>query len=506
VGLVGSDAVASVTQTASGTGVTSSGVAQAGSFTATPSAAVMSGNVLASNYSFSYVPATNTVNQAPLSVSAVASLSGNIYSGAQQSGSYTSTALGSDSFTVTGLASGTHAGTYTSALTVSGAALGNYSTPSVTNANFVISPKPVTLSNTASTTTYDGVSSYQTLANANAFVPVGLVGSDAVASVTQTASGTGVTSSGVAQAGSFTVTPSAAVMGTGLASNYDFGYVASSNTVNPANLRLTAVGLSKAFDGTTASSTAPSVIGLLGSDSISALAQAFVDANVGTGKRLAVKPGYVIADGNGGNNYNVTLVADTTGVITAPASPATPASRAASASPAVVVLAPIRQESSITTAPPVLTTLTTASATMGSLPTPAPAPAVASTAAPSAAPSTASSAPVASAGVRVNTINAPSLQSPGLVTVLVPRMTASASSGLVITLPESVTSFAGGVGQPVSVSLPGQLPLPEWIRYNADTRTLIMGTVPANALPLSVVVTVGGQTTVIQISEDQTNF
>jgi hypothetical protein len=44
----------------------------------------------------------------------------------------------------------------------------------------------------------------------------------------------GVMASGVAQAGGFTVTPSAAVLNTGLASNYSFSYVASTHTVKPA--------------------------------------------------------------------------------------------------------------------------------------------------------------------------------------------------------------------------------------------------------------------------------
>ncbi len=95
---------------------------------------------------------------------------------------------------------------------------------------------------------------------------------------------------------------------------------------------------------------------------------------------------------------------------------------------------------------------------------------------------------------------------PGQVTVLVPRGAASAGTGLTIALPEAVTSFAESAGLSVSVSLPDQQPLPEWIRYDPDTRSLIMGTVPADALPLSVVVNVGGQLTVIQITEAQTNL
>jgi hypothetical protein len=95
---------------------------------------------------------------------------------------------------------------------------------------------------------------------------------------------------------------------------------------------------------------------------------------------------------------------------------------------------------------------------------------------------------------------------PGQVTVQVPRGAASAGTGLTIALPEVMTSLAESSGQSVNVSLPNQQPLPEWIRYDAATRTLVMGTVPADALPLSVVVRVGDQLTVIEITETQTNL
>jgi Trk K+ transport system NAD-binding subunit len=218
-GLIGSDALASATQTASGSGVSPGGVARAGNFSVTPSAAVL-GTGLASNYDFSYVGSTHTVDKANLSVTATPSLTGNVYRGTAYTGTYTTTALGNDAsaLTVTGVATGTNAGTYGSSLAVSGAVLSNYNTPVITDANLVISPKPVTVTNTARSTTYDGTSSYGTLAGGTAFTAT-LVGSDAVGSVTQTASGTGVTPAGVAQAGTYTVTPSAAVLSTGMASN-----------------------------------------------------------------------------------------------------------------------------------------------------------------------------------------------------------------------------------------------------------------------------------------------
>jgi hypothetical protein len=320
-----------------------------------------------------------------------------------------------------------------------------------------IDPKAVTVSNTASTTTYDGVSSYASLANGTAFTTGSLVGSDAVGSVTQTTGSTGV-----AQAGSYSVTPSAAILSTGAAGNYSFSYVASTNTVGRAGLTLTAVTSSKNYDGTTTSTGTPVVTGLLGTDTISGVSQAFNDSAAGVNKTLAVQTDYSLSDGNSGNNYSVTLVADNTGVITL-----TP-----------VVRAPvIQQTTTITTAPPPL--------------------AMASSA-PAASPVAASSS-----GVSVSTINSPTVEIPGLVSVLVPQGTAIAGTGLVIALPETVTSPAQTNNQLVNVSLPNNQPLPAWIRYDPDTKVLVTTAVPAGAFPLSVVVTVGNQSTVIQVSESQ---
>jgi hypothetical protein len=75
---------------------------------------------------------------------------------------------------------------------------------------------------------------------------------------------------------------------------------------------------------------------------------------------------------------------------------------------------------------------------------------------------------------------------------------------LVIALPEQVVAPAA-TGAAVQVTLPNGEPLPSWVRYDAATQTLVTSAVPAGAFPLSVVVTVGGQSTVVQISESQSN-
>ena len=477
--MVGSDAVATVTQTSSGYTGSATGTAQAGSFTVTPSAAIL-GNGSASNYSFSFVPSTHTVDKANLSVSATPSLSGNVYNGNAFTGSYTTTALNGETFTVTGQATGINAGTYASAMNVSGSALANYNTPVITNANFVINPKPVTVTNTDRTTTYDGVSTYAALAGGTSFTTSTMVGNDAVGSLTQTPS-----SNGAANTGTFTVTPSAAALSTGTASNYDFTYVPSTHTVNKAALTLTASTNTKNFDGKTDAQAIPTVSGLKGSDTVSNLVEAYSDVNPGTGKTLTVQAGYQISDGNQGRNYTVTLVPDQTGEIRAQA---------------VAVLPPEAPSASNNSYAPPTLTLFAASATV------APASSVSSSSSASSS-SNASSSSVSvgsSSGVVVNTINSPTTQVNGLVAVLVPSGTATAGTGLVIALPEQVlTSNAASTS--VQVTLPNNEPLPSWIRYDAATQTLVTTAVPTGAFPLSVVVTVDGKSTIIQISESKTN-
>ncbi|HWX66580.1 MAG TPA: YDG domain-containing protein [Rhodanobacter sp.] len=122
------------------------------------------------------------------------------------------------------------------------------------------------------------------------------------------------TSQGAINAGSYVITPS------GLYSN-QFGYIISYGpdaalTVNRAPLTLAAATNTKTYDGTTSAAAAPTTVGLLGSDTVSALTEAYTNQNAGTGKTLAVNAGYTVNDGNGGNNYIVSAVVNTSGVIT----------------------------------------------------------------------------------------------------------------------------------------------------------------------------------------------
>ena len=241
--LVGSDAIGSVTQTASIGGSTVTGVAQAGTFTSTPSGAVLSSGI-ADNYSFSYIGATNTVAKADLTIAAVASLTGNTYRGSAYTGTYTTTALGSDAsgITVTGQATGINAGTYTSNLSASGAVLSNYNTPTITNADLVISPAPLGIEVTG---TYSGTRNI----TPSSFAVTGLMSGDTVRSIVSA----NLADANVAYGNNY-VTSISGVSGTAVMSNYyittTYNPTPNTSTTNaatitPANLVITATNDAK---------------------------------------------------------------------------------------------------------------------------------------------------------------------------------------------------------------------------------------------------------------------
>ncbi|NJS37566.1 MAG: S-layer family protein, partial [Brachymonas sp.] len=69
---------------------------------------------------------------------------------------------------------------------------------------------------------------------------------------------------------------------------------------------LSAATDSRVYNGLAGSNAAPSATGIVAGDSISGLSQSFDSANAGS-RTLSVNGGYVINDGTGGNNYNITL-------------------------------------------------------------------------------------------------------------------------------------------------------------------------------------------------------
>ncbi|MFY9477759.1 MAG: YDG domain-containing protein [Aquabacterium sp.] len=104
--------------------------------------------------------------------------------------------------------------------------------------------------------------------------------------------------------------------------NYKVTYVDNTTSnIDRAQLTLSAVSDTKSFDNTTSSTGAPQVSGLVANDNVASLSQAFDSSAVGA-RTLNVN-GYVLNDGNNGNNYEVTLVT-ASGAITNPPPPNPP--------------------------------------------------------------------------------------------------------------------------------------------------------------------------------------
>ena len=81
----------------------------------------------------------------------------------------------------------------------------------------------------------------------------------------------------------------------------------------------------------------------------------------------------------------------------------------------------------------------------------------------------------------------------------VPEEVASARKPFAFGLPYSVTDEASNTE--VRVTLVNGKRLPKWLKYSPATRTFVATAMPAGALPLEVLVTVGSKRTVVSVVE-----
>ena len=107
-------------------------------------------------------------------------------------------------------------------------------------------------------------------------------------------------------------------------------------------------------------------------------------------------------------------------------------------------------------------------------------------------------------------MTAPTAQIAGLVTVVVPQGAINvAATGMVIALPQTVIAPAGplpnGESPLLNVTLPNNQALPSWIRYDATQKALVTSPDARATFPITVVITVGEQRTVVVVSETSQN-
>jgi hypothetical protein len=267
------------------------------------------------NYSISYV--TNTAGViTPASVTVTAQADSRTYNGTTASGA--APVLSGTTYDAVGTAAtqafdNRNAGTGKT-LTAGGLVMAdgnggaNYTVSYVNNTAGVITPAGVVVTAQADTRVYDG-----TVSSSAAPVVTGAT-YDAIGTVATQAfdnrnAGTGktLTASGLTFAD-----------GNG-GNNYSISYVTNTaGIITPASLTVTAQTDNRVYNGTTSSSAAPVVTGTTYDSVGTAATQAFDNRNVGTGKTLTAG-GLVMADGNGGSNYAINYVDNTTGVITAAA-------------------------------------------------------------------------------------------------------------------------------------------------------------------------------------------
>ena len=108
-------------------------------------------------------------------------------------------------------------------------------------------------------------------------------------------------------------------------------------------------------------------------------------------------------------------------------------------------------------------------------------------------------------GVTVSTVRQSTPQSNGLVTVELPKeMVNLGIIPLVIPLPSTIVTSAtlpSGATSNLSVALSNNQPLPDWIRYDNNQKALVTTPDARATFPITVVITVGEQRTVVVVSE-----
>jgi len=186
----------------------------------------------------------------------------------------------------------------------------NYNVSYADNTTSTINRANVTLSTSDVTKTYDGTTS----ATGAVVVTSGTVfAGDSISG------GSFAFTDKNAGTGNKTVTTAGVTVGDGVNNaNYNVSYADNTtSTINRANLTLTTNNVTKTYDGTLAASGTAAVAGgtVFSGDTISGGTFAFTDKNAGTGNKTVTTAGVTVADGNGGNNYNVTYVDNTTSTI-----------------------------------------------------------------------------------------------------------------------------------------------------------------------------------------------
>jgi len=174
----------------------------------------------------------------------------------------------------------------------------------VKNSTLTINPAVLTITATSNTKTYDGTVTATAIPTIS-----GLQTGDSVTGPTEAYANKNAGAGKILNITGYTVNDSNG------GNNYIVNTVSdTSGVISQAALTITAASDTKTYDGSTSAAATAVVTGLMSGDSVTGLTEAYANKNAGTGKTLNVI-GYTVNDSNGGNNYTVNTVSDTTGVI-----------------------------------------------------------------------------------------------------------------------------------------------------------------------------------------------
>ena len=196
----------------------------------------------------------------------------------------------------------------------------NYSVSYATNSTSTISAKVVTLTAPVITKTYDGGTTFTTTATelSNLSNQLGVNG-DTVTAITLTYTGKN------AGSGNKTVTPSAETISDGNnGANYSISFAASStSSITAKTVTLKAPVITKTYDGGTSFTTTGTELSNLSNqlgvngDTVTGITLTYTGKNIGTGNKTVTPSAVTISDTNGGSNYSVSYVANSTSTISA---------------------------------------------------------------------------------------------------------------------------------------------------------------------------------------------
>jgi hypothetical protein len=183
----------------------------------------------------------------------------------------------------------------------------NYMATFVTCTTGEITPKTGSVVAVASTKVYDGTTSSTAMPMITLFgFPTIIAGDtpDFTETFTTKNAGTGKT-----------LVVSGSINDGNGGNNYSLGFFANtSGSISATPITVTAATSTKVYDGTTSSTATPTITGgSLATGDTAAFSETFNTPYTGTGETLA--PAGSVNDGNGGNNYQVTFHANTTGEI-----------------------------------------------------------------------------------------------------------------------------------------------------------------------------------------------